>query len=57
MPLPVTIQIQLEPDLGLDEEQLKRCRSAMFDACFKIECLGFVRCEMFLGEEKYEPKN
>lgn len=57
MPQPITIQIQLEPNLGLTDEQLLRCKAAMDDAVFKIETLGFVRCQMCLGLNVYVEPN
>lgn len=57
MPRPITIQIQLEPDLELDESQVMKCREAMFDSALKIESLGSVRCEIYVGQEAYHPKD
>lgn len=56
MPRPITIQIQLEPDLELSTEQLERCRKAMMSTCLDIDCLGYVRFEMYLDQEAYYPK-
>jgi hypothetical protein len=56
VPQPITIQIQLEPDLTSDE-CLLRCKAAMIDAALKIECFGLVRYQMCLGLNVYlEPK-
>jgi hypothetical protein len=57
VPNPLTIQIQLEPDLELTDEYLLRCRHAMMDAVFKIECLGYVRYQMCLGLNVVEDKS
>jgi hypothetical protein len=50
----ITITIQIEPDLDLSEENLEKCQAAMYEACYKLESLGFVKCNMLVGKDLYK---